>query len=188
MSGPGGPGGPRGPRGPMPGGMFGPGGGIFGPGGRAWGPGFKFPGPIPPAPGGNVYSDGESWASKRANDSVNWYCNSKIVVKNTKSKVKGFISAFRLHTTGSLHYNLFMTKVAAATQDFTERRITDEQCKYRKLKAADKYYSYLYKVGLYTRERYKYEMRNFAKNSSVKENESYIIEQVFEESSISRSR
>lgn len=187
---PGGPGGGR-PGGPGFGGPHGgPGfGGAFGHGGRfhgGWGRGY--PGPIRKAPGGTVATNGDYFSGKTAKVQTDFYCNRKLVAKNTGSKTKGFIAAYRLYAMGPLHYNVFTSRIEAATKDFAERRITDEQCKYRKLKAADKYYSYMYSVGLYTKEQFEYELNNYANEIGVNRDDSYIIEQVFEESKVSRSR
>lgn len=189
MFGPGGgmPGGgmPGGPGG-MPGGPHGHGGGFRGGWDGGWG--RKFPGPIRRAPGGDVASTGDYFSGKSAKVQSDFYCNRKLVARNTGSKVKGFISAYRLYAMGPLHYNVFSSRIDAANKDFSERRITDEQCKYRKLKAADKYYSYMYSVGLYTKEQFEYELSNYATEIGVGQTDSYIIEQVFEESKVSRSR
>lgn len=187
MYGPGG-GGPGGPRGGRPPRGFGFGGGMFGPGGRAWGPDFKFPGPIPRAPGGSVASTGDYYSGKKAKIQTEFYCNSRMATQITGSKVKGYITACRLYAMGPLHYNVFLSRVDAATQDLAEHRITDEQCKYRKLKAADKYYTYLYKVGLYSKEVFEFELKNYAKGIGVIGDETYIIDQVIDESSVGRSR
>lgn len=190
MFGPGGPGRPGGPRGGRPprGGMFGFGGGIFGPGGRAWGPGFKFPGPIPKAPGGSVANSGEYFSGKAAKVQTDLYCNYRMATENTGSKVKGCIAAYRLYAMGPLHYNVFSSRVAAATRDLEEHRITEEQSKYRKLKAADKYYTYLYKVGLYSKEAFEFELKNYAKKIGALGDDEYIFDQVLDESSIGKSR
>lgn len=182
----GGPHGPRGPHGPHgPGPM---GGGMFGPGGRAWGPGFKFPGPIRRAPGGDVASTGDYFSGVEANFTVSMYCNTKIIGKNKGSKIVGFLGATRLYTMGPLHYNIFTSRVEAATRDLAERRITEEQSKYRKLKAADKYYGYMFKVGIYTKEEFEYELKNFANEIGANGENSYIYEQVLDESNIGKSR
>ncbi len=177
---------------PMPHGLHGPhGGGMpFGPfgGGRMnLGPGFKIPGPIPRAPGGTVISDA-SPSAKSAKDSNDFYCNRKIVAIHTGSKLKGFISASRMNVMGPLHYNVYLSRIAAADKDFAEKRITDEQCKYRKLKAADKYHSYLFNLGLCTEQQYEYEVEAYAKEIGVGEEEKYIVDQVFDESKTTRYR
>ena len=156
------------------------------PGGRpAWGPGFKFWGPIPKAPGGTVSSTGDYFSGRSAKTYVDFYCNSKIVKHNTGSSTKAFISSIRLYSMGPLHHNIFGSRIAAADADLSENRITAEQAMYRKLKAAAKYYSYLYKVGLHTKATFVYELRNYAKDIGAYNDNWYIFEQVIEENGIS---
>lgn len=150
--------------------------------------GDKRPGPIPNAPGGNVASTGDTFSGFYAETVVNFEMNSKKVRKNTGSLTKGIISATRLFYTGSLHYNVFTSRVNAVESDFKERRITEEQAKYRKLKAADKYYSYMHKIGYYTNEQFVYELQNYAEKIGAVNDDSYIFEQVLEESKVSRRR
>ncbi len=159
----------------------------FGRGSMPWGPGFKIPGPIPRAPGGTVVSDA-SPSAKSAKASVDFYCNKKIVAIHTGSKLKGFISASRMNVMGPLHYNVYLSRIAAADKDYAEKRITEEQCKYRKLKAADKYHSYLFNLGLYTEQQYEYEVETYAREIGVGEDEQYIVDQVFDESKTTRHR
>lgn len=177
MHGPGRPG----PGGPGPG-MFG--GGIFGPGGSAWGPDFKFPGPVSPARGGSVASTGDSFSGWYTSSKVNFKFNSIQVAENTGSKTRGFFSAARMFTAGPMHFSSFSARVEAAQSDYDDKRITDEVCKYRKLKAADKYHSYLYKLGYYTKEQFVYEIVNFAQEIKAWGEDEYICQQVLEESKV----
>lgn len=155
-------------------------------GGRpVWGPGFKFWGPVSKAPGGDVASTGDYFSEKTAKTHVGFYCNSKIIKKNTGSGFKSFIGAYRMHTTGPLHYNVFASRIESIERDFLEHRITEEQAKYRKLKAAAKYYSYLLSVGIYTKSSFVFELQNYAAEIGALDSNRYIFEQVVEENGIS---
>ena len=171
---------------PPPGGGF-PGGhhGGHHHGGRpAWGPGFKFWGPVSKAPGGDVASTGDYFSEKAAKTHVGFYCNSKIIKKNTGSGFKSFIGAYRMNMTGPLHSNVFASRVESIERDFSEHRITEEQAKYRKLKAAAKYYSYLLSVGIYTKLSFVFELQNYAEEIGALGENRYIFEQVVEENGI----
>ena len=177
MYGPGGPGFPGG----RPGGF-----GFFGHGGpMKWGPGYKFPGPVRRAQGGNVATSGDSVADIISDTIIDFNNDSLKVRKTTGSKAAGFISASRMFFTESLHYNMFMTRVNAAEKDLSEKRITAKQAKYRKLKAADKFHTYLYKVGYYTAAEYKDALEKYA---SQEINDFFIYQQVLNESKVPSSR
>lgn len=178
MHGPGGPhgGGPHG-GGPHGGGPHGGPGFGGGPGMRG-GYGYKHPGPIKPAAGGYVATGDtfvDRYFAQRAKQRENFRdigYNSRLSTKLGRS-LRGLIGASRMNLTGGMHYDVFQSKVEAADKLLKKEKISELVCKYRKLKAASKYFEYLFKVGKINKEEYRYEMDTYAKSIGVTQEKDY---------------
>lgn len=169
----------KGPGGPPPG----PGFGGFGGSGR-YGYGWKVPGPIPPTPGGREPSYDSTLPDKIAKKHVDNYCNRKTIQRNTGSKLKGIILGSRLSLTGPLHEGLYVSRIQSVDNLLSEKRISSEVAKYRKLKAAFQYNSYLLKCELLTPVGLVEAMKEFAGQIGAVNDDAYIFEQVMEENGI----
>lgn len=160
-----GPGGPRGPRGFGPRGFMG---GRLGPenvGSNYFRPG----GPNRPAPGG--YVDTNAYGANIVERAVIKYIDIKNNVKTFVKKkgiVGGIITVGRYFTSGSLRYDSFVSKVAFYDKLKSENRLTEIQCKERKMLAARKYYRYLRKIGYLTLDEYNKSMSKYAESINVK--------------------
>lgn len=162
----GGPGGPRGPRGPR--GFFGPRGGFgphggFGPGGPHGG-GFGPRGGRKPRPteiGNN--SSGSSLLSDKIFYAVVGANRRKAELKSKFGK-KATIMGLKLSTSGAFKEDLFKSRVKTADDLLSEKRITPDEAKKRKMEAAVAYYGYLRDIEYITQEEYDNEMQNYAQS------------------------
>ncbi len=141
----------RGPRGPM----GGPRGG--------WHPDVRYHfRPTRPPVTGNVMVEGAT-ASERL---ASYYVNTELTFRHAIQK-KGFLAGtflgIRKLTSGQLRYESFAGKLATYDKQLAQGRITEIQCKKRKIDAAKKYNRYLLKTGYFDIYEYNSAMTDFAK-------------------------
>jgi len=84
-----------------------------------------------------------------------------------KGIVRGLPLAFRTLISGDLRKQAFEGKLAVYDKQYGENRITDAQCKIRKVNAAKKYYGYFLKTGYFTLNEYQYYVNKFANSLGV---------------------
>lgn len=150
--------GPGGPWGPGPGGPFGPvnvGSNYFRPGG-----------PNRPALGGHVEVTGQSFTDSLVSK---YFYLKRTFSKSIERKgiIGGIFLGARYLTSGSLRYDSFVGKIATYDKQLSENRITENQCKERKMMAARTYYRYLRKIGYLNQEEYVEKMNEYAKSINV---------------------
>lgn len=160
--------GPRGPMGPGPG--FGP-----GPGNVGYNY-FRPGGPNRPAPGGHVEVTGKTVTESIAAKIYKLKDTFAQAIER-KGIVGGIFLGARVLTSGSLRYHSFVGKVAMYETQLKENRITENQCKERKMMAAKKYYGYLFKNGYIDRKEYRESMSKYAKSISVNYVDDYSTQQ-----------
>lgn len=150
--------GPMGPYGPGPRGPYGP--------GNVGSNYFRPGGPNRPAPGGHVEVAGGTFTDKIISKIYN---ARRVFSKSIERKgiIGGIFVGARYFTSGSLRYDSFAGKIAAYDKQKLENRITDEQCKERKMMAARTYYRYLRKIGYLDQEEYISKMSEYAKSINV---------------------
>lgn len=159
--------------------------GFFGKrgGGRGMGP-FHGPGPMPRVHGNTTPSGGFSYSESAAKSWVNSYVNRTTIEYNTGSKLKGIILGSRLSMMGPMHESIYVSRIQSIDEKLAEKRITPEIAKYRKLKAAFEYNSYLLKCEYLTPVGFVETMKSFAGQIGALGDDSYIFEQVMEENGI----
>ena len=82
--------------------------------------------------------------------------------------IKGTIMGLRLSTTASWREETFISRCRTADELLAEHRITDRECKSRKMIAAKKWYGYLHKIGYLDEQEYQKEMDEYAQSIGIK--------------------
>ncbi len=149
---------------PPPGGPHGP---MGGPGRGPWGPmSHYYFRPTHPAPGGLDVSTSSS-ISDILTDVDMTIRSAFSQGKLRKGGLGGIGIGIRKLTSGALRENSFVSKLKLCDKQLAENRITEEQCKRRKMHAAKKYYGYLLKIGFYELYEYHGAMHAFADQLNV---------------------
>lgn len=151
-------GGPRGPMGPM--------GGPRGPMGNVGINYFRPGGPNRPAAGGHVDVGGKTFTESLIHKVLNVKDTFHFSIKR-KGLIGGIFLAPRILISGSLRYDSFVGKTATYDKQYNENRITEQQCKERKMIAARKYHRYLLKTGYITQDEYNRAMDSYASSIGV---------------------
>ncbi len=120
-----------------------------------------------PSPLGGYVSDGDdAWISTISKMWTNTVFTFKQAIQR-KGIIRGIPLAMRRMTSGQLRAHSLEGKLAVYDKQFSEHRITERQCKKRKMDAAKKFNRYLLRTGYYTINEYNYYMQEFAQSIGV---------------------
>ena len=126
--------------------------------------------------GGMVHIPTQGPIEAYARYSVNLGSKMRFAI-NRNGRLKGtVIGIFHIMTNG-LFTSSFNRKIAIADENFENGKITEEQCKLKKMRAAADYFNYLQKIGYYDENSVSTEMHYFANKLGVEYDDSIELEE-----------
>lgn len=111
--------------------------------------------------GGYVHSPANGPVDAYATYTENLKDKMRFAIKRN-GPLKGTLIGIRHILTNGLHSAIFNRKIELADQELAAERITERQCKSRKMSAAAEYFGYLKKIGVYDDAYVQAEMQYYA--------------------------